>query len=386
MHEDELWQVYAPNGEAIPGSSWDSALDNPEKTGSDVIVGVAVVFLYRRNSKGVLELLWQKRSEKVSRYPGDYDISAGGHINLGETVVEGAIRECHEEIGVEISAEDLGFVTMRPFNKNRFAWVFAVDFTGREEDFKFNDEEVSEVRWVAFPETEKFKKEFAKVPLKDDEATFAALENWFRMRGLIVEDNDSEARKKLRNYAFIDGNNLYLGAKYQDIKLDYKAFRLYLKNRFNVERAFLFIGKDKENASLYERLRKCGFDLVFKPTVYFNQNGKRMMKENVDAELVLYCAAIEHDNYDKAVVVTGDGDFACLMKYLVEEGKLLKIIAPASNYSLLLKPYTSYILRLSDIKGSVSFKNINKSTGLAVNISDTNQAGTVAGIRGRSKP
>ena len=37
MHHDEMWQVYAPNGEAIPGEGWDSALGNPEVTDSDVI-------------------------------------------------------------------------------------------------------------------------------------------------------------------------------------------------------------------------------------------------------------------------------------------------------------------------------------------------------------
>ena len=47
MHKDESWQVYAPNGEAIPGEGWDSALGNPEVTNADAIVGVAVVFLYQ---------------------------------------------------------------------------------------------------------------------------------------------------------------------------------------------------------------------------------------------------------------------------------------------------------------------------------------------------
>lgn len=183
MHKDETWQVYAPNGEAIFGSGWDSALDNPEKTGSDVIVGVAVVFLYRHSDEGVLELLWQKRSEKIDRYPGDYDISAGGHINLGESIVQAAVRECHEEIGTEIAPEDLKFVTMRPFNKDRFAWVFAVDFTGKEEDFRFNDKEVSEVRWVAFSETDEFKEKFAKAPLKKDALTFECLKEWFLQHG-----------------------------------------------------------------------------------------------------------------------------------------------------------------------------------------------------------
>ena len=184
MHKDELWQVYAPNGEPIDGKGWDSALDNPEKTGAKAIVGVAVVFLYRVNSDGVLELLWQRRSDKVDRYPGDYDISAGGHINLGESIVDGAIRECHEEIGAEIKADDLRFVTMLPFNMNRFAWVFAVDYSNRDDAFCFDDGEVSEVRWVPFDETEDFVTRYVKEPLKKDRVTFAVLHNWFRMQGL----------------------------------------------------------------------------------------------------------------------------------------------------------------------------------------------------------
>ena len=191
MHHDEMWQVFRPNGEAVPGEGWDSALGNPEETGSDKIVGVSVIFFYRINDKGVLELLWQRRSSTVDRFPGDYDISAGGHINLGESMQEGAVRECLEEIGAEISKEDLKFVTMRPFNKNRFAWVFVVDWTGKEENFKFNDQEVSEVRWVAFDETKAFKKEFAKKPLKKDEETFIALSIWFSLHGVI---NSEEAK------------------------------------------------------------------------------------------------------------------------------------------------------------------------------------------------
>lgn len=184
MHNDEIWQLYYKNGEPIPGGGWESVRDNPEVSGGEGIVGVAVVFLYRKVNGG-LEFLWQRRSEFVSRFPGDFDISAGGHINLGETVIEGAIREVKEEIGAEVSKEDLEFVTMRPFNRNRFAWVFAVDWTGREENFSFNDKEVSEVKWVAYEEMEDFRKKFAKKPLKDDALTFAALAEWARLNGYL---------------------------------------------------------------------------------------------------------------------------------------------------------------------------------------------------------
>ena len=183
MHHDEMWQIYAPNGEPIPGEGWNSALDNPEKVGSDVIVGVAIAFLYRHREDGVLELLWQKRSDKVDRFPGDYDISAGGHINLGESLVEATVREVREEIGVEIAVDDLYFLTTRPFNKNRFAWIYLVDWTGKPDAFHFDDGEVSEVKWVPFDESNEFRVKYGKEPLKKDNITLELMRQWFVEHG-----------------------------------------------------------------------------------------------------------------------------------------------------------------------------------------------------------
>ena len=187
MHLDELWQIYARNGEAIPGAGWESALGNPEKNDSDKIVGIAIVFLYRKREDGGLDLLWQKRSDKIDRYPGYYDISAGGHINLGESVVDAAIRECHEEIGAEITADDLEYGLMQPFNVNRFAWIYFVDWTGREDDFHFNDQEVSEVKWVPYEETSEFVANYAKPPLAKDKVAFILIDDWLRMHGYIQD-------------------------------------------------------------------------------------------------------------------------------------------------------------------------------------------------------
>ena len=60
--------------------------------------------------------------------------------------------------------------------------------------------------------------------------------------------------KTTKTYAFIDGNNLYLGAKSQGINLHYGDLRLYLKNRLEVDKTFLFIGYNPDNASLYKTL------------------------------------------------------------------------------------------------------------------------------------
>ena len=162
---------------------------------------------------------------------------------------------------------------------------------------------------------------------------------------------------KSKTYAFIDGNNLYLGAKSQNIELDYGKLRKYLRNKFSVEKAFLFIGYDPHNTQLYSILQTYGYVLIFKPTIIFeDKSGKRTMKGNVDAELVLHASAVEYNNYNQAVIITSDGDFACLMRYLDDNKKLKKIITPTEKYSKLLKPFTKLILPLKTIERQINKK------------------------------
>lgn len=151
-------------------------------------------------------------------------------------------------------------------------------------------------------------------------------------------------------YAFIDSQNLNLGTSkdiykgkkriYGGWKLDFKKFKRYLSDKFRVKKVFLFIGYIKQNQLLYKRLKSYGYELIYKPTVKDNL-GKP--KGNVDAELVLYAAAVEYPNYDKAVIVSGDGDFTCLHEYLEKNRKLLRIIIPNSkSESSLLKRFHKY--------------------------------------------
>ncbi|MEK7534418.1 MAG: NYN domain-containing protein [Patescibacteria group bacterium] len=165
-------------------------------------------------------------------------------------------------------------------------------------------------------------------------------------------------------YAFIDSQNLNLGTSkdiykghkriYTGWKLDYKKFRKYLFDKFRVTKAFLFIGFIKQNERMYKSLRSYGYDLIFKPTVKDRQ-GKP--KGNVDAELVLHAAAIEYANYDRAVIVSGDGDFRCLHEYLEKNGKLLNIIIPnEKSESSLLKPFQKYKTFLVFDKDKLEYK------------------------------
>jgi uncharacterized LabA/DUF88 family protein len=159
----------------------------------------------------------------------------------------------------------------------------------------------------------------------------------------------------MNNYAFIDGNNLYLGVKNQGWKLDYKKFRVFLKDKYQVSKAFLFIGYVPGNESLYKSLQEAGYICIFKPTLEINEKGKKKVKGNVDAELVLH-AMIEYKNYDKAVIISGDGDFYCLIEYLITQDKLLKIIVPTERYSSLLRKFSSYIVNISLFKHKIKYE------------------------------
>jgi uncharacterized LabA/DUF88 family protein len=162
------------------------------------------------------------------------------------------------------------------------------------------------------------------------------------------------------NYAFIDSQNLNLGVRSLGWSIDYRKFRLYLKNKYNVEVAYLFIGQLAGNESLYDSLQAMGYRLIFKPTTQYKVNGKVIVKGNVDAELVLYAAAKVYDSYEKAIIVTGDGDFYCLAEYLDQNDKLLNIIVPNNKYSKLLNAYIRKIVRIQQLRNKLEY--INKKT------------------------
>ena len=162
--------------------------------------------------------------------------------------------------------------------------------------------------------------------------------------------------KKKENYAFIDSQNLNLGVRSMGWTIDYRKFRSYLRNKYNITKAFMFIGWVASNQALYTELQSAGFILIFKQTVGYTENGTKTVKGNVDAELVLHAAAIEYNNYSQAIIITGDGDFACLADYLKNNDKLLKIIAPTNKYSKLLKPFSDKIINVGKIRNSIEYQ------------------------------
>ena len=136
------------------------------------------------------------------------------------------------------------------------------------------------------------------------------------------------------NFAFIDAQNVHLGIRSLGWDLDWRKFRIYLTAKYRVTAAYIFIGFIESNQNLYSVLRSAGYILVFKPVVL---DAAGNAKGNCDADLVLQ-AVVEKENYDKAVIVSSDGDFYSLVRYLYQQEKLAMVLSPhAGGCSRLLK-------------------------------------------------
>jgi uncharacterized LabA/DUF88 family protein len=160
---------------------------------------------------------------------------------------------------------------------------------------------------------------------------------------------------KIRNnFAFIDSQNLNLAIRDQGWTLDFGRFRKYLADKYGVVRAFLFIGYLPTNQNLYTTLQQQGYILIFKPTLVLSDG---RVKGNVDAELVLH-AMIEYPNYEKAIIVSGDGDFHCLIKYLRDRGKLGKLVIPnRQKFSSLLREFVPMnVVFMNNLRGKLEYR------------------------------
>jgi uncharacterized LabA/DUF88 family protein len=145
------------------------------------------------------------------------------------------------------------------------------------------------------------------------------------------------------NYAFIDGINLHLTFKNVGWELDYSKLRTYLSKRHNVIVAYYFLGFMRENQKIYDGLTSYGYTLksrdISKKLIDEKgcpYCGKCISPEHVktkcdsDADLVLHVMD-NFNKFDKAIIITSDGDFDNLIRKLLQEDKLKTILAPCTK-------------------------------------------------------
>jgi uncharacterized LabA/DUF88 family protein len=167
-------------------------------------------------------------------------------------------------------------------------------------------------------------------------------------------------------YAFIDSQNLNIGTQKFGWKMNWARFRQWLEEEYGVTKAFMFIGYIPENEALYEQMHDAGYMVVLKPTFDITRvreetedkpdEEKKPVKGNIDADLVLW-AMKEMSNYQKAIIVSGDGDFYSLVEYLESKNRLLHLLTPSGHYSQLYNRYEQYIVRLDQYRKVLAYRD-----------------------------
>lgn len=129
-----------------------------------------------------------------------------------------------------------------------------------------------------------------------------------------------------KNVAYIDGANLHNGSTRLPWKFDYARFRVWLRDKYGVEQAYLFLGMMPKYNELYKSLQEQGYTLIFKDVIYDN-NGKA--KGNCDADIVVLAMQDAYENkFERTVLVSSDGDYAPLVKFLISKQKMLTVVSP----------------------------------------------------------
>ena len=155
--------------------------------------------------------------------------------------------------------------------------------------------------------------------------------------------------------------------------MDWRKFRRFLANEYDVTKAYMFIGYVPEFEPLYDQMHDAGYMVVLKPTFDVTRpqeeaphetkteqaEEKKPVKGNIDADLVLW-AMKEINNYDQALLVSDDGDFFGLVEYLAEQGKLKKLLTPTQHYSSLYRPYEKYIDQVWRFRRKLSYYDRKK--------------------------
>ena len=176
-----------------------------------------------------------------------------------------------------------------------------------------------------------------------------------------------------KTLAFIDASNLFYGGeKSLGWKIDYAKLLKYLKEKYGITRvlyfggvethtfkydylenetvpieqlerhvthfiqergkymndaALLLISRHLQRVRFYLKLQKFGYELYLKPVKLYEQDdGTTRRKANCDVEMAFYLMK-EKENFDRVIVLSGDGDFLPVLKYLRSNGKEVIILA-----------------------------------------------------------
>lgn len=143
---EEYFDVLNEKGE------YTERVESREKCHKDGLWHKAVV-VFIINSKN--QVLLQKRSANKKMWPNMWDITAGGHVLAGEFGFQSIMRECKEELGIELTKNDITFIGATTSTNlkgdivnNHFNEYYIANKEIDETKLILQKEEVSEVKWI----------------------------------------------------------------------------------------------------------------------------------------------------------------------------------------------------------------------------------------------
>ncbi|PIR40325.1 MAG: hypothetical protein COV33_00350, partial [Candidatus Zambryskibacteria bacterium CG10_big_fil_rev_8_21_14_0_10_34_34] len=162
-----------------------------------------------------------------------------------------------------------------------------------------------------------------------------------------------QKEKELKTFAFIDASNIYYGTKEAGWKIDFTKLKSYLVSRFSVSRIFYFGAIDESKVSdvkLQKELISLGYELMLVTLKKF-RNGKK--KADTDSKMTFEMMKIK-DEYNKAVVLTGDGDFFWVLDYLKGIKEKIWLIGMADRTAKeLTKLFGPSFIHLGNVRNSI---------------------------------
>ena len=143
--------------------------------------------------------------------------------------------------------------------------------------------------------------------------------------------------------------------------MDLTRFRVYLEKKYHVTEAYYFLGAYSPFfQDLYTSIQESGYILIFRKHSEALRSGK---KGNVDSDIVFHIMRklADHEDFDKIVLVSGDGDYFRMVQYLIEKDKFARLLAPnedrmSSLYRTLEPKYYAFLNREA-VRNKIEEKN-----------------------------
>lgn len=165
----------------------------------------------------------------------------------------------------------------------------------------------------------------------------------------------------IKNYAFIDWQNLHLWTSTEWWIIDPFKLKVYLRDKYKISKAYYFLWYVKdENNWLYTRLQEAWFIVVFKKQMVEMTSNK---KWNIDSDMiftVMEKLLEEWEQFNKIVLVSWDWDFKILVDYLIKKERFEKILFPNKKFTSSMYKWINLIYKDYLVNSKTKIEYIKK--------------------------